>query len=115
MVVAPAASGQRSADSDLNGRGVCSGGLARSGPALWLAAIVALSIALRIALLARVHAPSVFMDELGYEKLAQSVGQSGKLALLGKGGLSYSPLYSVLLAPIYALGASAPSAYAWIK
>src|SRR5438552_196834 len=47
--------------------------------------------------------------------LAQSLGQTGHLALFGKQGLSLSPLYSVVLAPIYALGASAPTAYEWIK
>ena len=88
---------------------------ARASVALWLIAIAGLSIALRIVLLSEVHGPWVFMDELGYQKLAQSLGQNGHLALFDKTGLSLSPLYSVVLAPIYALGASAPAAYAWIK
>src|SRR5947208_3499182 len=88
---------------------------ARAGVAIWLIAIAGLSIALRIVLLSEVHGPWVFMDELGYQKLAQSLGQNGHLALFDKTGLSLSPLYSVVLAPIYALGASAPAAYAWIK
>src|SRR5262249_45228121 len=36
-------------------------------------------------------------------------------ALFNERGLSYSPLYPVLLAPIYALGAAAPTAYSAIK
>jgi len=88
---------------------------ARASVALWLIAIAVFSIALRIVLLSEVHGPWVFMDELGYQKLAQSLGQNGHLALFDKTGLSLSPLYSVVLAPIYALGASAPAAYAWIK
>jgi len=88
---------------------------ARANVALWLIAIAGLSVALRIALLSEVHGPWVFMDELGYQKLAQNLGQNGHLALFEKTGLSLSPLYSVVLAPIYALGASAPTAYVWIK
>jgi Dolichyl-phosphate-mannose-protein mannosyltransferase len=82
---------------------------------LALVGIAALSVGLRIVLLAEVHGPWVFMDEIGYQKLAQSLGEHGHLALFDKTGLSLSPLYSVLLAPIYALGASAPVAYQWIK
>jgi hypothetical protein len=62
-----------------------------------------------------VHAPTVFNDELGYTKLALSLGSEGRLAVLGNEGFSYSPLYPVLLAPIYALGASVPTAYALVK
>jgi Dolichyl-phosphate-mannose-protein mannosyltransferase len=87
----------------------------RASVAVWLIAIAGLSVALRIALLTEVHGPWVFMDELGYQKLAQSLGQNGHLALFDKRGVSLSPLYSVVLAPIYALGASAPAAYHWIK
>jgi hypothetical protein len=85
------------------------------GALLCLVGIAALSTALRVALLTRVHAPTVFMDELGYQRLAQSLGQHGRLALFNKEGLADSPLYSAVLAPIYALGASAPTAYQWIK
>jgi hypothetical protein len=85
------------------------------GALLCLIGIAALSTALRVALLTRVHAPTVFMDELGYQRLAQSLGQNGRLALFDKEGLADSPLYSAVLAPIYALGASAPTAYQWIK
>jgi hypothetical protein len=61
------------------------------------------------------HGPWVFADELGYQRLAESLGRSGDLALFGKRGLSYSPLYPLVLAPIYALHASAQSGYLWAK
>ncbi len=82
---------------------------------LILVGIAALSSLLRVALLANVHAPVVFSDELGYAKLARSIGRTGHLGLFNERGLSYSPVYSVVLAPIYALGASAPTAYTLIK
>jgi hypothetical protein len=91
------------------------GDLSGRGAVLCLIGIAALSISLRVALLTEVHGPFIFLDELGYQKLAQSLGQSGHLAIFNKEGLSYSPLYSVVLAPIYALGASAPTAYHWAK
>ncbi len=82
---------------------------------LGLLAICGFSTLLRIALVTGAHAPLVFNDELGYEKLAQSIGKTGHLALFNERGLSYSPLYSVVLSPIFALGASAPTAYSLIK
>jgi hypothetical protein len=87
----------------------------RLSVALWLIAIAVLSVALRIVLLAEVHGPWVFSDELYYQKLAQSIGRAGHLGLFNKHGLSVPPLYSVVLAPIYALGASGSAAYEWIK
>jgi hypothetical protein len=87
----------------------------RRGVVLCLLLIFVTSIALRIALVTRVQAPTVFSDELGYNKLAQSIGQSGKLALFNNEGLSYSPLYPAVLSPIYAFGATLADAYGWIK
>ena len=83
--------------------------------ALWLAGIALVSALIRIVLVSQVHGPWIFMDELGYQRLAQSIGQTGHLALFGKSGLSYSPLYPLVLSPIYALGASAPTAIRAIK
>jgi len=80
-----------------------------------LIGIAALSSVVRIAFVSRVHGPIIFMDELGYERLAQSIGLHGKLALFGNEGLSYSPLYPLVLSPIYALGAAATTAYTLIK
>jgi hypothetical protein len=59
--------------------------------------------------------PWVFDDELGYQKLAQSIGTTGHLALFGKPGLSYSPLYPLILSPLYRLDLSGPDVYAWTK
>jgi hypothetical protein len=80
-----------------------------------LVGLVVLSSLWRIGLVRQVHGASIFMDELGYEKLAQSIGVHGRLALFDNPGLSYSPLYPALLSPIFAFGASAPSAYTLIK
>ena len=61
------------------------------------------------------HGPWVFDDELGYEKLAQSFAATGHFALFGKAGLSYSPLYPVILAPLYRLHLSGTQVYEWAK
>ena len=55
------------------------------------------------------------MDELGYERMAQSFAHTGHFSLFGKGGLAYSPLYPIVLSPIYALTSSAATAYEWAK
>src|SRR5215213_8771011 len=47
------------------------------GVALTLAGLVAVSIVLRLLLVSIVEAPTVFNDELGYMKLAQSIGLDG--------------------------------------
>jgi Dolichyl-phosphate-mannose-protein mannosyltransferase len=80
-----------------------------------LLGIAGVSIVLRIVLGREVPAPFFFMDELGYEQMAKSLARSGNLALFGKTGSSYAPLYSVVLAPVYALTRSAPHAYSWAK
>jgi hypothetical protein len=82
---------------------------------LALAGVAGLSIALRVAFGSGVHGPFVFMDELGYERMAQSFAHGGQLGLFGKGGLAYSPLYPLVLSPIYALTDSAHVAYTWVK
>src|SRR5215212_914520 len=87
----------------------------RRGVLLILIGIAALSSLLRVALVAGVQAPVVFSDELGYAKLARTIGLTGRLGLFNERGLSYSPLYSVVLSPIFALGASAPTAYTLMK
>jgi hypothetical protein len=80
-----------------------------------LSAVAILSVAVRVALGAIVPAPFVFLDELGYEQLARSFAATGHFALYGKSGLSYSPLYPILLSPIYALTSSASTAFAGAK
>jgi len=92
---------------------------ARSHPSLAtlvaLLGLAAISILLRALLVSQVHGPKVFMDELGYERMSQSFAQTGHFSLFGKGGLAYSPLYPLVLSPIYALTSSAHTAYEWAK
>jgi hypothetical protein len=61
------------------------------------------------------HGPWVFDDELGYRELAQSFATTGHFALFGKRGLTYSPLYPVLLSPLYRFHLSGTEAYQWTK
>jgi hypothetical protein len=62
-----------------------------------------------------VHGPFFFMDELGYEQMARSFAHTGHFSIFGKSGLAYSPLYAVVISPIYALTSSAHTAYEWVK
>jgi hypothetical protein len=55
------------------------------------------------------------MDELGYERMAQSFAHTGHFSLFGKQGLAYSPLYPILISPIYRATPSAETAYEWVK
>jgi hypothetical protein len=87
----------------------------RTRPALVTAAalvgLAVVSVALRTILAREVHGPFVFMDELGYARMAQSFAHTGHFTLFGKAGLAYSPLYPIVLSPIYALTSSAQTAY----
>jgi hypothetical protein len=80
-----------------------------------LVGLFAASVALRSIVGAHVHGPFVFMDELGYQQMARSFAHTGHFALLGQRGLAYSPLYPIVLSPIYALTASMQTAYEWAK
>ncbi len=92
---------------------------ARAHPPLTVtAALVSLSAASALfhsVLVGFVHGPLVFMDELGYERMAQSFAHTGHFSLFGKSGLAYSPLYPIVLSPIYALTSSMHTAYQWAK
>ena len=87
----------------------------RSCDAVALVALAAASTVLRTIVGGWVHGPRVFMDELGYERMAQSFAHTGHFSLFGKSGLAYSPLYPIVLSPIYALTSSAQTAYEWAK
>jgi hypothetical protein len=80
-----------------------------------LVGLAAVAAALHTFLVGRVQGPFVFMDELGYQRMALSFAHTGHFSLFGKGGLAYSPLYPILLSPIYALASSLHSAYEWAK
>jgi hypothetical protein len=83
--------------------------------AVCLGLVGVLVLAIRIWLVKGYDGPWVFDDELGYQKLAQSLGTSGHLGLFGKQGLSYSPLYPAILAPLYRLHLSGLGVYQWSK
>ena len=83
--------------------------------AVALAGLFAGSVALRSLIGAHVHGPFVFMDELGYQQMARSFARTRHFALLGRRGLAYSPLYPIVLSPLYALTSSMHTAYEWAK
>lgn len=78
-----------------------------------LVALAAAAAALHSLLASWVNGPLV-IDELGYERMAQTFAHTGHFVLLGKTGLAYSPLYPIVLSPIYAL-TSIQHAYEWAK
>ena len=86
---------------------------APSAPVI-LGVLVGASFVARLLLLTRVQGPWIFPDELGYQQVAVNIAH-GRLALYSEHGLSYSPLYPLVLSPVFALGLSAPDAYGWIK
>ena len=77
---------------------------------LALVGLVAISTVVRYVLARELHGPFVFMDELGYQRMALSLARTRHFDLFGHTGLAYSPLYPVLLAPIYAVAHGATSA-----
>ena len=87
---------------------------ARANPAATLFGLAAVSVVLHAICLHFVHGPFIFMDELGYKQMAQSFARTGHFSLFGKSGLAYSPLYPVVLSPIYALTSSTVTAYEWV-
>ena len=80
-----------------------------------LVGLAAASSVLRVILVGYVHGPEVFVDELGYERMAQTFAHTGHFSLFGKTGLAYSPLYPIVLSPVYALTSSFHTAYEWAK
>jgi len=80
-----------------------------------LTAMAAASIGLRAFLAGKVNGPFVFNDELGYERMANNFAHGGHLGVFGNSGLVLSPLYPIVLSPVYALTSSAHVAYDWAK
>ena len=54
--------------------------------------LTAFSIVLRMLFVSAVQAPTVFSDEIGYQKLAQSIGLTGHLALFNDRGCLLAPV-----------------------
>jgi hypothetical protein len=80
-----------------------------------LVCLAAISAGLHAVLAHWVHGPFIFMDALGYERMAQSFSHTGHFSLFGKSGVAYSPLYPIVLSPVYALTSSMHTAYEWVK
>lgn len=80
-----------------------------------LVSLAALSVVLRLVLARQVLSPFVFMDELVYQRMAYSFAHAGKFSLFGNEGAAYSPLYPIIISPVYAVTSSAQVAYEWVK
>ena len=82
----------------------------------WLAAIVAVSAAIRFVLARGMVAPWIMVDELVYSELAKSFAASGHFEIRGvAAGGSYGFVYPLLISPAYRLFDSVPDAYAAAK
>jgi hypothetical protein len=81
---------------------------------VWLAAIVVVSVGLRVALARRMVAPWIMVDELIYSELAKSLAAHGTFAIRGVPAHGFGFVYPVLIAPAFRF-ASVATAYAAAK
>jgi hypothetical protein len=84
-------------------------------PALWLAAIVLLSVGVRIVVVRQLPAPWIMVDELIYSELGKSFGADRMFLVRDVPSSGYGFVYPILIAPAFRLYASVPSAYAVAK
>src|SRR5439155_1393423 len=82
---------------------------------VWLAGIVLVSAAIRIALARRMVAPWIMIDEIVYSDLAKSFAAHGSLLIRGVPSHGYGFVYPIVIAPAYRLYAAVPDAYAAAK
>ena len=82
---------------------------------VWLAVIVACSIAVRLALAPRMVAPWIMVDEIVYSELAKNVAASGQFLVRGVPSHGYGFVYPLLIAPAWRLFTSVPTAYSAAK
>src|SRR5262245_34273821 len=82
---------------------------------VWLTAIVAVSIVVRIALARRMVAPWIMVDELVYSELAKSFAANGEFLVRDVPSNGYGFVYPVLIAPAWRLFDAIPDAYAVAK
>jgi hypothetical protein len=88
----------------------------RSVPAwAWVAGVVVLSTAIRIAIGRRMVAPWIMVDELVYSELAKSLAETGRFAWREETINAYGPVYPLLLSPAYLIHDAVPVAYAAAK
>ncbi len=80
---------------------------------MWLAGIVVVSLGARILLAAQTPVPWLIPDEIVYSGLARSFSETGHFVLRGEpfSAWGYGPLYLLVIAPAFRLGASLPEAY----
>src|SRR5688572_31173451 len=82
---------------------------------VWLAGIVVVSCAVRIALARRMVAPWIMVDELVYSELAKSFADRGEFLLREVPSTGYGFVYPMLIAPAWLLFDAVPDAYAAAK
>ena len=82
---------------------------------VWLAAIVIGSAAFRAILARDLVAPFIMVDEVIWSEIARGIADAGEPLLRGEPDPGYSPVYPLLLSPLYALFESLPQAYAAVK
>ena len=80
----------------------------------WPAAVVVVSIALRLLLARRMVAPWIMVDELIYSELAKSLAAHGTYAIRGVPAHGFGFLYPLLIAPSFRIE-SVPTAYGVAK
>jgi hypothetical protein len=83
--------------------------------AVWVAAIVGVSLAVRAALGGRMAAPWIMVDEIVYSELAKNVAAHGQFLVRGVPSNGYGFVYPVLIAPAWRLFGSIPAAYTAAK
>jgi hypothetical protein len=89
---------------------------ARWAPALLgLGGIVLASVALRIALVGRMPAPWIMVDELIYSELGKSLASDGRFLVRGVPSTGYGFVYPLLIAPAFRAYGAVPQAYAAAK
>jgi hypothetical protein len=81
----------------------------------WLAGIVVVSIAVRIALAHRMVAPWIMIDEVVYSELAKSFAAGGEFLVRDVPSNGYGFVYPVVIAPAWRLFGPVPEAYAAAK
>jgi hypothetical protein len=72
-------------------------------PAVWLAALVAVSTLLRAALTLGVSGPWILPDELLYSELARSIAEGGRPAIRDMPVFGWGEVYPTLIAPAWVL------------
>lgn len=81
----------------------------------WLTAIVVGSTVLRAILGRELVAPFIMVDEIIWSEVARGIAAAGEPLLRDQPDPGYSPLYPLLISPVYALFDSLPDAYAAVK